>query len=313
MRFRIVGSPALLVLLVLAAVASGAGAAQSRAPAFVTADEPREPLVPGATPVTRHDVYDLKVRLKELGLYAGPIDETYEAEAVAAVRQVQRRYWLEDTGIVDGPTWLALGHGVPRPARTAAGPCPDGAVAIEVDSEKLTLTLLVDGKPWRVYPVAAGRWETVTPVGEWRISEKGYDMGGPFGSRWMGLDVPWGGYGIHGTNMPWTIGGHYSVGCIRMFNEDVVEIFDLVPTGTLVTVVGFRPQLDFGRPIGPGSTSPEVVALQEALRAKGFDAGRCDGRFGAVTEARVREIRSLYGLPQGEPRLSDILRILGTR
>lgn len=302
----------LLILLAVSLACSGLGASGGT-PAFVTSDEPREPLVPDKEPVKRHDVYDLKARLKELGLYAGPIDEAYDGAAIAAVQQLQRQYWLDDTGIVDSSTWRALAHGVERPERPAAGPPPAGTISIEINTEKLTLTLFVDGNPWRTYPVAAGRWETKTPVGEWRIVEKGYETGGAFGARWMGLDVPWGGYGIHGTNMPWTIGGYYSIGCIRMFNEDVSEVFDLVPTGTLVRVVGYRPELDFGRAIGPGSASPEVVALQEALRQRGFDVGRCDGRFGAITEARVREVVRLYGLATDGLDVPGALRLLGLR
>ena len=313
MRFRRRSGLRFLILLIFSLVASGLGPAPGKAPAFVTADEPEEPLVPGARPVKRHDVYDLKTRLKELGLYSGPIDETYDAAATEAVKRFQRTYWLDETGIVEASTWRALGHGIRRPARAAAGSPPEGAITVEVNTEQLTLTLLVGGKPWRTYPVAAGRWETMTPVGEWRIVEKGYKGGGAFGSRWMGLDVPWGSYGIHGTNMPWTIGGYYSTGCIRMFDEDVVEVFGLVAAGTLVKVIGYRPSLDFGRAIAPGSTSPEVVALQQALRENGFDAGRCDGVFGAVTEARVEEVAALYGLPYGVSRVKDVLTILGVK
>ena len=77
---------------------------------------------------------------------------------------------------------------------------------------------------WKAYPVAVGKWATLTPVGEWKIIEKGFETGGAFGTRWMALDVPWGGYGIHGTNRPWSIGTYASLGCVRMFNEDVEAV-----------------------------------------------------------------------------------------
>lgn len=282
-------------------------------PANVALDEPLEPLVPGAAPVRRHDVYDLKVRLKELGFYSGPLDDSYDPSCVEAVKRFQKTYWLDANGTVEFSTWRALAHGVARPERPAVGSPPEGVLSVEVNTQELTLTLLVDGKPWRKYPVAAGKWESMTPVGEWRIVDKGYRIGGPFGSRWMALDVPWGGYGIHGTNMPWTIGGHFSIGCIRMFNEDVEEVFDLIPHGTLVVVKGYRPELDFTKPIGPGSRMPEVVALQQALRENGFDAGRCDGVFGPVTTGKVREAASVYGLPLGRYLVRDLVRILGVK
>jgi lipoprotein-anchoring transpeptidase ErfK/SrfK len=43
-------------------------------------------------------------------------------------------------------------------------------------------------------------------------------------------------YRIHGTNEPWTIGGADSSGCIRMLNEDVLDLHDRVPLGTTVVV-----------------------------------------------------------------------------
>ncbi len=43
-------------------------------------------------------------------------------------------------------------------------------------------------------------------------------------------------YRIHGTDAPWTIGTAVSKGCIRMFNEHVLEIYDRIPLGARVTV-----------------------------------------------------------------------------
>ena len=44
-------------------------------------------------------------------------------------------------------------------------------------------------------------------------------------------------YRIHGTNAPWTIGQHVSSGCIRMRNEDVIELYNRVGVGTKVIVI----------------------------------------------------------------------------
>ncbi len=43
-------------------------------------------------------------------------------------------------------------------------------------------------------------------------------------------------YRIHGTDAPWTIGQAVSKGCIRMFNEDVLDLYPRVPVGTKVVV-----------------------------------------------------------------------------
>ena len=44
-------------------------------------------------------------------------------------------------------------------------------------------------------------------------------------------------YRIHGTNAPWTIGQNVSSGCIRLRNEDVMDLYDRVKVGTKVVVL----------------------------------------------------------------------------
>jgi lipoprotein-anchoring transpeptidase ErfK/SrfK len=43
-------------------------------------------------------------------------------------------------------------------------------------------------------------------------------------------------YAIHGTNMPGSIGGFVSYGCIRMYNQDITDLFGRVNVGTTVVV-----------------------------------------------------------------------------
>jgi lipoprotein-anchoring transpeptidase ErfK/SrfK len=43
-------------------------------------------------------------------------------------------------------------------------------------------------------------------------------------------------YAIHGTNMPGSVGGFVSYGCIRMLNDDISDLYPRVPVGTTVTV-----------------------------------------------------------------------------
>lgn len=55
------------------------------------------------------------------------------------------------------------------------------------------------------------------------------------GSRWMGISHP--GYGIHGTTEPGSIGKNVTAGCVRLKNEDVEELYSIVPEGTEVVIV----------------------------------------------------------------------------
>lgn len=64
--------------------------------------------------------------------------------------------------------------------------------------------------------------------------------GNPLGSRALylyrnGRDTY---YRIHGTTEPWTLGRAVSNGCVRLVNEHVQDLYDRVPTGTPVVVLG---------------------------------------------------------------------------
>jgi lipoprotein-anchoring transpeptidase ErfK/SrfK len=59
--------------------------------------------------------------------------------------------------------------------------------------------------------------------------------GNPLGARAMYLSGSM--YRIHGTNAPWTIGSKASSGCIRVVNEDVIDLYNRVKVGTKVVVL----------------------------------------------------------------------------
>ncbi|WP_127591949.1 L,D-transpeptidase [Paenibacillus lautus] len=105
---------------------------------------------------------------------------------------------------------------------------------IIVDTSDFQLHLLDGDIVVRTFPVAIGKMATQTPPGNYTIVNKQPNPGGPFGAYWLGLSKPH--YGIHGTNDPSSIGRSVSHGCIRMYNEDVIELASLVPIHTRVTI-----------------------------------------------------------------------------
>jgi lipoprotein-anchoring transpeptidase ErfK/SrfK len=50
------------------------------------------------------------------------------------------------------------------------------------------------------------------------------------------LTLEGGEYAIHGTNRPNSVGGYVSYGCVRMYNQDITDLFNRVEVGTLVIV-----------------------------------------------------------------------------
>ena len=71
----------------------------------------------------------------------------------------------------------------------------------------------------------------------------GSDPDYPLGSRWIALDGIEGdakgrtGFALHGTKEPETIGTQSSRGCIRLFNGDVIEVYDLMEPGQTGVIV----------------------------------------------------------------------------
>lgn len=133
-----------------------------------------------------------------------------------------------------------------------------GTIVIDTNTRHLYL-VMGDGKARR-YGVGVGKqgfewsgtervtrkqeWPTWTPPKEMIIRErkKGRELpsfmeGGPenpMGARaiYLGSTL----YRIHGTNQPWTIGQAVSSGCIRMRNEDVMDLYERVKRGAKVIV-----------------------------------------------------------------------------
>lgn len=106
---------------------------------------------------------------------------------------------------------------------------------IEVDTKGHILQVYNNNTIIKQYPVAVGKTSTPTPLGNWTIIKKGL-WGEQFGGHFMQLSVPSGIYGIHGTDKPWSIGMAVSNGCIRMYNKDAEELYNMIPIGTLVHV-----------------------------------------------------------------------------
>jgi lipoprotein-anchoring transpeptidase ErfK/SrfK len=115
-----------------------------------------------------------------------------------------------------------------------------------VDLERFSATLLRDGRKIFEAQVGIGEPHWPTPKGEFYIRNKLVSYQSPFyGPLAFGTsarssvltDWPAGGFvGIHGTSQPELLPGAVSHGCIRMRNEDILELGRLMPVGTPLTI-----------------------------------------------------------------------------
>lgn len=242
-------------------------------------------------PMQGPDVTEVQEILKRLGFYAGAVDGSFGAITQAAVIKFQQSIPLTADGVVGPPTWNQLTLRNPFPPR-AAQLTANSLPSIYIDTVKRKLTFTSDSLN-KTYKCAVGKPTTPSPLGNWTIVQKALDPGGPFGVRWMRLSVPWGGYGIHGTNNPKSIGKAVSHGCIRMYNEQVVQIYDLTPIGTPVTIVG---KAWANRNMKKGDSGPDVAEVQKMLKRLKYYRAKVDGSFGTLTEQAVIRFQTDKGL-----------------
>ena len=122
-----------------------------------------------------------------------------------------------------------------------------GPFAALIDLSEFELTIHAHGYYVRRYRIGVGK-DNSSPVGTFVVQNKvvnpqytdpqgkvfsSDDPTNPLGERWIDLGHS---YGIHGTLEPESIGQAKSRGCIRMLNEDVEEVFDLLVQGSQVVI-----------------------------------------------------------------------------
>ncbi len=186
-------------------------------------------------------------------------------------------------------------------AGAARADAPEG-LWVHVDIVCKSLTLYQGSEVVKRYGIATGTSRTPTPIGVFRITHRfSTEMSG-FGTRFLGLNVPWGQYGIHGTNKPYSIGSNASHGCIRMLTKNAEDLYARVPNGTLVVIEGGPyGELDSYLPtLRPGDRSSAVRAFQRRLRANGFYSGSLDGIYGAGMSRAVLAARKAHGLKNAD-------------
>jgi L,D-transpeptidase ErfK/SrfK len=120
---------------------------------------------------------------------------------------------------------------------------------IRINIPEYSLRLYCGSELYQTYKVAVGKAATPSPLGDFWITVKVRNPtwypgdrrrptrpgpANPLGGYWLGLNRK--GYGIHGNNQAQSVGTPVSLGCFRMANPDIKELFRLVPVGTPVQV-----------------------------------------------------------------------------
>lgn len=257
-------------------------------------------------------IWMVQARLRELGYDIEP-DGIYDRATSDLIGIFQLANSLAVDGSVTLEVWERLMND------EAEEPCltqseGEAKLSVEIDVVKHSLIVFSDGQQIKKFAVGVGKSSTPTPLGEWKIVQKSLNWGNGFGTRWMGLSVPWGIYGIHGTDQPYSIGSSLSHGCIRMRNKDVEALYPLIPMGTPVKIVengqifphNFKP-----RTLQRKAYGQDVVYLQSRLKEKGIIFDNADGRYGIMTELAVKYYQKWHGLNPTGKADAETYRSLG--
>lgn len=127
-----------------------------------------------------------------------------------------------------------------------------GPFSVVVDTKNYELTVHAHGYYVTRMPVGIGK-DGSTPIGTFRVVDKvsdpvyygpdgvikNDDPNNPLGEYWLAISDDAGtlqGYGIHGTIEPETIGKAASRGCIRLHDQDIADLYDLLTIGSEVVI-----------------------------------------------------------------------------
>ena len=148
-------------------------------------------------------------------------------------------------------------------------------VVVSIPDRKLAV--MENDRVLRTFEIAVGAPHSPSPTGvftvvnhienpTWYYKGKvvGPGPGNPVGTRWMGLSAP--GYGLHGTNVPSSIGKNASHGCIRLRNSDVEQLFKLVAIGDQVELYGDRTP-EIAQLFGGAPATQTTLVAQTAVTA----------------------------------------------
>jgi L,D-transpeptidase ErfK/SrfK len=155
--------------------------------------------------------------------------------------------WLPEAGtVLDLPTRFVLPDAEPE------------GIVINVPEMRLFDFTAVKKGPPRVFAVAVGDAGDPTILGDFRVGKKRVDPvwtvpksileekphlpaqvppgpDNPLGRRWMTIGAT--SYGIHGTNVKWSIGREATHGCVRLYEDEIERLYERVPEGTRLQII----------------------------------------------------------------------------
>ena len=210
----------------------------------------------------------MKAEVPKEGVYLATSDNGFAVAAVPA-EKVPDEF---ERQVVDFPTTEAPGTVIINPAAkhlffiTGKGKAIRYGIAVgKAGFEWSGEALVTNRRPWPTWTPPKEMIERKPELSKW---EKGQPGGptNPLGARALylttnGVDY---GYRIHGTPDWWSIGKNASSGCIRMINQDVMDLYTRVPDGAKVIVLNRDGSMPKGLNLPPPAPKKKKAAPKAA-------------------------------------------------
>lgn len=190
---------------------------------------------------------------------------------------------------------------------------PESGIVLNLAERRLYL-FRGESKKVQSWPVGIGRLGFTTPLGQTHIARKAKNPtwyptqearaenpelpaavppgpDNPMGR--YALYLGWPQYAIHGTNRPWGIGRCISRGCIRLYPEDIENLYEQVEVGTEVTVVDQMAKLAWHQGQLHLEVHPSRMQLDQLEKIGGFPFEPIEGLLDLIKEAAGDKAKSL--------------------
>ena len=137
---------------------------------------------------TGEAIWWAQAQLYALGHRMEPADGIFDEEMQQEIMNFQDSVGLEPDGVLEKEDWQELVFG----NIFVVNSLQDHPMWIEIDIAQHVLILYQNKQEIKRYEVGIGKSSTPSPLGESKIISKQTNWGNGFGTRWMGLNVPWG-------------------------------------------------------------------------------------------------------------------------
>lgn len=219
--------------------------------------------------ISSENVYKVKSFLYNMGYMDNLNNYYFDNKMKETIINYQIDHLLSPDGIIGVSTYEMINSDIELNKIYISAPQiilpPDVPIGdwIIINKTSNTLFHLNGGNVVNKYPIATGKTPSHTPEGKFSILTKfvnpywggagrctpvrGGAPNNPLGKRWMGLNINGGGwYGIHGNSDAGSIGRYITLGCIRMLNEDIESLYEIIDKGSSVWIGSETRLLEYG-------------------------------------------------------------------